>query len=346
MANLIKAAIIFTFGFAVLARISDALDKRHRPSGSPTASLAAGVVGAQASADFRTKEERAESGMPEAPEPDPQPLAAPKVRPTGSYAEVCASFDVVARPEEVIDVLEYASDVTGTPVDALFAVWQKETGYLHGDGRMSGGCDIKSELGRRDRAARTSHWSAMLDMADAFGWKKRYGQDLERMTCSCPSKDKETGLPKGYGGCCGPFQFSGAEVAHQYAIPLGLDPMTFCGGALIAGWELKKHHDNAFKRPRGGGLSRGERVLARYADHPTRKYTRELAAWHAAMSRYYGADTDDRYGYTAVTKWETFYAWQLEDRRQPGYLVSKILGLRNTKYSLRKLRAMTTYASN
>lgn len=342
MANLIKAFVLFTFGFAILARIGDALDKRGHRSGSPTASLAAGVVGAQASADFRTKEESAESGLAEAPENEPQPRATPKVRPTGSYAEACASFDPIARPEEIIDILEYASDTTGTPVDVLFAVWQKETGFLHGDGRMSGGCDLKSELARRDRAAGTSHWSAMLAMADAFGWKNRYGENLERMTCSCPARDKETGATKGFGGCCGPFQFSGNEVAHQYAIPQGLDPMTFCGGALIAGWELKKHHDNAFRPDkRFGANGRGGYIMARHGYED-----REHAAWHAAMGRYYGADTGDVYGSTAVKKWKTFHEWHRQDRSQPGYLVSKILGLHNTKYSLRKLRSMTTFASN
>lgn|GEM_PF-2183010 len=334
MADVLKAIVLFTFGFVILSNLGDAyLDQAPvaataAKGRSPAASLAAtGAPSMNATASLTAE------GGPIAEMPLPE---ATQVARSGTHAQVCASFDPVARPEEIIDILEYASQETGTPVDVLFAVWQKETGYLHGDGRMSGGCDLKAELAVRDRAAGTRHWSAMLAMADAFGWKARYGTNLERMTCSCPAKDKETGERKGYGGCCGPFQFSGNEIAHQYAIPLKLDPMTFCGGALIAGWELKKHHDNAFKA-RKGKTSRGDRVLARFGYE-----NREHAAWHAAMSRYYGADSDGRYGRTAVQKWKTFHEWYREDRRQPGYLVSKILGLHNTRYSLRKLRARMT----
>lgn len=324
MTDLIKAAILFFFGFVILANLGDMLADDRDPIPAEAEAPAATLHPKEEMPELETVEETTE----------------PVVR-DGTYAQACSRFDPVARPEEVIDILEYASETTGTPVDVLYAVWQKETGYLHGDGRLSGGCDLKTELAIRDRAAGTRHWSAMLAMAEAFGWKERYGEDLERMTCSCPGKDKETGERKGYGGCCGPFQFSGDEVAHQYAIPLKLDPMRFCDGALIAGWELKKHHDNAFKA-RKGRLSRGDRVMAqfRYSD-------REHAAWHASMSRYYGGDEGGVYGRTAVVKWKQFHAWYLQDREQPGFLVGKILGLSNTRYSLRKLRAARlTFASN
>jgi hypothetical protein len=336
---LLKAFVYFTFGLAILTSIGNHLDRRAAESSSVNAIAAS----AYALPDAESQESLdVEVEVPAEVEAErPLPAARPVER-TGSYAQVCASFDPVQRPEEIIDILEYASQVTGTPVDVLFAVWQKETGFLHGDGRMSGGCDLKTELSIRDGAAGTDHWRAMLAMADTFGWKERYGDNLERMTCSCPAKDKETGRRKGYGGCCGPFQFSGNEVAHQYAIPQKLDPMRFCDGALIAGWELKRHHDNAFRPDRNWGKNgRGGAILAANPD-----YSREEAAWRSAMSRYYGADTGGVYGRTAVQKWKTFHEWYLQDRTQPGYLVSKILGLHNTKYSLRRLRAQTTFASN
>ncbi|HJV32790.1 MAG TPA: hypothetical protein VJ694_02065 [Patescibacteria group bacterium] len=331
MADLIKALVLFTFGFVILANLGDALDKKS--GGAREAGSAATYLGASASAALNSNAEVEEDPGPEASSPETTPV----IR-KGSYAEVCASFDPVAHPEQVIDILEYASGVTGTPVDVLYAVWQKETGFLDGAGRLSGGCNMMDELvNHRDLEVGTHHARAMLSMAKEFGWDKQYGARLERMTCSCPGKDKATGERRGYGGCCGPFQFSGEEVDDEYAIPLKLDPMSFCGGALIAGWELKKHHDNAFvpRRTRYGVQpGRGTTIMARLG------YTnREHAAWHAAMSRYYGGDAGGIYGDTAIRKWEQFHAWYVQDRTQPGFLVGKILGLGNTQYSLRKLRA-------
>jgi len=333
LAHLLKAFILFVFGFAILANLGDALEK----NGAKASSNVKGAVSASFVSEAAVDAYPGHAIMAERPAERPLQETRAVVR-EGSYAQVCASFDPIARPEEIIDILEYASETTGTPVDVLYAVWQKETGYLHGDGRMSGGCDLKTELARRDVDARTRHWDAMIAMAEPFGWKERYGENLERMTCSCP-KERVKGQ---YGGCCGPFQFSGAEIAHQYAIPLNLDPMTFCGGALIAGWELKKHHDNAFKPDRRWGKTgRGGAIMA---EDPG--YSREEAAWRAAMSRYYGGDTGGIYGRTAVTKWKQFHAWYLQDQTQPGYLVGKILGLYNTKHSLRILRSRMSFASN
>ena len=338
MAHLPKAFVFFVFGFVILANLGDALEKKPASAsahvvapGSSAPAMSASVLGAHTSNEEVTY-------AVEKPFPETQPVAR-----NGTYAQVCASFDPIARPEEVIDILEYASDVTQTPVDVLYAVWQKETGYLDGAGRLSGGCNMMDELvNHRDKTG-THHAQSMLAMSKQFGWDKQYGAGLERMTCSCPGKDKETGERKGYGGCCGPFQFSGAEVDDEYAIPLNLDPMTFCGGALIAGWELKKHHDNAFKPDRNWGKTgRGGFILA---TNPT--YSREEAAWRSAMSRYYGGDTGGVYGRTAVTKWQQFHAWYEQDKVQPGYLVAKILGLGNTQYSIRRLRgSRVVYASN
>ncbi len=344
MDHLTKAFVLFSFGFAILAGLGDALDKKGGAAGvSQAAESPSSDEGRDDSPQTPTLGS-SYAGLAEKPlsEPVRPSITKAPVSTDGTYAQVCASFDPIAHPEQVIDILEYASATTGTPVDVLYAVWQKETGFLHGDGRLSGGCDLKSELARRDAAAGTRHWSAMLAMADALGWKQRYGENLERMTCSCPAIIKETGLPNGFGGCCGPFQFSGDEVAHRYAIPLKLDPMRFCDGALIAGWELKAHSDNAFKPDSSWGKSgRGGAILA---GNPG--YTREQAGWQAAMSRYYGGDTGGIYGRTAVAKWKQFHAWYEQDKSQPGFLVAKILGLGNTQYSLRKLRAeRVTYAS-
>jgi len=333
LADLIKATVLFVFGFVILANLGDALDKKSAPppSRSLASSLSSASMSSKEADDGRSGSERPKAESETSDE-------AVAISTEGSYAQVCARFDPIAHPEQVIDILEYASETTGTPVDVLYAVWQKETGFLHGDGRMSGGCDLKSELTRRDGDAGTRHWQAMIDMADVFGWKARYGENLERMTCSCP-KYRVKGH---YGGCCGPFQFSGNEVAHQYAVPLQLDPMTFCGGALIAGWELKKHHDNAFRPDRNWGkIGRGGVIMAQNPE-----YSREEAAWRSAMSRYYGADTGGVYGRTAVTKWKQFHEWYLRDQKQPGYLVTQILNLGNTRYSLRRMRAKMSYASD
>ena len=64
------------------------------------------------------------------------------------------------------------------------------------------------------------------------------------------------------------------------------------------------------------------------------------------MSRYYGADAGGVYGRTAVAKWKQYYPWYLEDQKRPGYLAEQILKLHNTRYSLRKMRAARSFASN
>ena len=327
MGHIIKACALFVFGLAFCRSVSGKMEgcsmasARKRPAAAPMSSAAPRTPAVKSRNDKAETERR-------------QP-APPKIVPQGSYAETCARFDVVNRPgTDIIGVLEYASSVTRTPVDVLYAVWQKETGHLHGQGRMSGGCDLKNELARRDKAAGTAHWQSMLAMADAFGWKAQYGDTLERMTCSC-AKTLANGSKQGYGGCCGPFQFSGQEIAQKYAIPHQLDPMTFCGGALIAGWELKRHFDNAFKpNKHWGEKGRGGAIMATNTD-----YSEEEAGWRAAMSRYYGADPDGRYGRTAVANWQRFHEWYRQDQKNPGHLVSMILKTGNTRASLRILRA-------
>lgn len=350
MVNLLKAFVLFTFGTVILTNLGNALEKR---SGSATASTSSFAAGASLSAPkTQRKEPEAEYAAEE-----PSPAAKPAAR-NGAYAQVCASFDPVAHPEQAIDILEYASGVTGTPVDILHSVWRKETGHFDGSGLASGTCDVMPELalrcmvrsaggcrigsdGRPTDCANPDacHYFAMESMGKRFGWDQQYGDHLERMTCSCPGKDKETGGRKGYGGCCGPFQFSGAEIDDEYALPLNLDPMKFCDGALIAGWELKKHHD---RKLRDGTA---QRVLA------AKGYTSlDGAAWHAAMSRYYGADEGGLYGNTAIAKWKEFHQWHLRDQAQPGFLEAKMIGFKRSsdsrlKYLERKM-SRVGFASN
>lgn len=217
--------------------------------------------------------------------------AIPTVK-TSEYAQACAAFDPIARPEEIADILLYASKVTGTSARALYGVWQSETGNVDGAGISSGDYPVMKELARRCRYPTAGgcrvgkdgrpsncynqeacHYFAMERMAPLFNW------DLKSMTCSRPSYNKRKHTISGYGGSCGPFQFSGADVDNEYAIPLRVDPMTFCGGALIAGWELKKYRDDA--------------LTYRYAKGND-------SAWRWAINRYNGSF--DGHYYAAVSK--------------------------------------------
>lgn len=242
---------------------------------------------------------------------------------SSDYAKICAAYDTISHPEQVADIELYASAVTGTPAGMLHGIWRNETGNVDGFGLLSGGCGVMSELSVRDGAAGTRHAEGMLKMADVFGWKGQYGDDLKGMTCSCPPRDQETGerKPHSYGGSCGPFQFSGAEVDDEYAIPLHLDPMTFCGGALIAGWELKKHHDSA---------------LARHlADD-------DAGAWLWAANRYLG-NFDGHYSNAMLVGWRAFQTAYDADPNGLSALRQMIANDPHTRSNVRYLR---TFASN
>lgn len=242
---------------------------------------------------------------------------------SSDFAKACAQYDPIAHPEQIAKILLYASSETETPAGALFGVWQKETGNVDGAGILSGGCKVMPELKIRDGAAGTHHGQSMLRMADVFGWKTAYGENLERMTCSCPKQDKETGerLPRNYGGSCGPFQFSAAEVDDKYAIPLHLDPMTFCGGALIVGWELKRYHEIALKA--GHARNDGE-------------------AWLWAMDRYLGS-FDGLYSEGARRHWEEFQTAYDADPKGLRFLRQMITKDPQARWSIRHL---PTFASN
>jgi hypothetical protein len=219
--------------------------------------------------------------------------------------QLCAAYDTVAHPEQILDVLTLASQrgcrtIKGVkicaPVEVLYAIWRIETGHVDGAGLASGRCDLMEELRRRDGAAGTKHGAGMLRMAEKFKWNKVYGENLERMTCSCPKivddKDPVTGdvigkKKYGYGGCCGPFQFSGAEVV-DWAIEQNLDPLSFCGGALIASQDIVLRYERAIKKG----------------------YAHGVPAWRRAISSYYGRDPKSEYYLKALSKWETIYGWQ------------------------------------
>lgn len=232
----------------------------------------------------------------EAPE-----LYVPAIPQTG----ICAGYDPVEHPEQILDILTLASKkscrkIMGVticaPVEVLYAIWRIETGHVDGNGKGSGRCDVMKELARRDGAAGTKHGIGMMRMAEKFGWKQVYGERLERMTCSCPkivdvidpdTKEVVGKKTYGYGGCCGPFQFSGAEVV-DWAVNQKLDPLTFCGGAVIAGQDIVARYERAIKRG----------------------YAHGVPAWRRAISSYYGKDPGGVYYAKALSRWEVIFNWQ------------------------------------
>lgn len=297
MANLLKALVLFMFGFAILANLGDALDKKP----TVAASVARSPVEAGAS-DI--------DPILELPETEQETRVKP-VPKNGSYAQVCASYDPVAHPEQVLDILEYASQTTGTPVEVLYAIWRNETGHVDGSGSASGRCDVKQQLQLRcTYGGSCKHLDAMVSMSEKFEW------NLDTMTCSCGTATWGNDTHY-YGGCCGPFQFSGAEIVGN-AIANGLDPMSFCGGAILAGWELKAHHDR-FQR----------------------KGTDDGQSWRKAVSRYFGADREGKYWRKAYAQWDMFHDWY---EQGPGVLRQKVTekSVRSAKYhqSLRASRSL------
>jgi hypothetical protein len=278
LAHLIKAFVLFVTGFVILANLGDALDKKG-PSAATSVVDTPYEAGASVS-DPEQVDEATEADLPE----KPIPLTTPVVR-EGSHAQVCASFDPVERPEQVLDILEYASQTTGTPVDVLYAIWRNETGHVDGAGKASGGCDfmeqvkIRCALGRgKPDLEKCSLYTATRDLAKRFQWAEK------GMTCSCGTATWDNNTHY-FGGCCGPFQFSSDEI-FKNASEHGLDPMTFCGGAILAGWELKDHHD-------------------RYV----REGSDDIHAWRQAISRYFGSDTGSRYWRKAKAQWIQFHSW-------------------------------------
>lgn len=245
--------------------------------------------------------------------------------PTRPQTGICAGYDTVEHPEKILDILTLASkescrEIMGVkicaPVEILYAIWRIETGHVDGNGKGSGKCDVMEELVRRckvgsaggckevDANGRPSackkpeacHYFAMERMAKHFDWNAVYGPRLERMTCSCPKivddVDPATGevigkKKYGYGGCCGPFQFSGAEI-DDWAIDQNLDPLTFCGGAIIAAQDIVARYERAVKKG----------------------YAHGAPAWRRAISSYYGKDPKSEYYLKALSQWETIYNWQ------------------------------------
>jgi hypothetical protein len=202
-------------------------------------------------------------------------------------AQSCAKFDPVANPGQILDILQQASKssckvINGenicTPVAALYGVWRIETGEVDGHGLSSGRCDVMRELTIRCAVGKAcAHKRGMQKMADRFGW------NLNHMTCSCGRSTMKKNNNY-FGGCCGPFQFSAAEVVDQ-ALQNGYDPMTLCGGAKIIAIELRDYY--AHFRKAGNS---------------------ERYSWRRAISRYAGSDTMG-YHSRAQRHWENFRAW-------------------------------------
>jgi hypothetical protein len=301
LADLIKAFVLFTFGFVIVVNVGDKLADRSPQPGAAIRPAETEVAGTHAA----EKEEPTAERSNEAPIPR-----------SGSYAEACAAFDPIARPEEVLDILEYASSVTGTPVDVLYAIWRNETGHVAGAGKASGSCNMREQLKIRCVVGgNCKHLSAMEKMGARFRW------DMDGMTCSCGTATLEVNT-RYFGGCCGPFQFSGAEIVDN-AMAHGLDPMTFCGGAILAGWELKDHHDRFLRK----GVA-----------------STETEAWRKAISRYFGADRENRYWRKAYAQWNMFHEWY---RQGPEFLRRKVTekSVYSARYHSKLRAARATFAS-
>lgn len=301
MADLIKAFVLFTFGFVIIVNVGDKLAERPPPAPEAAWPAETGV------SETRHEEEP----IVERPEIAPAPR-----RSLTDYAEACAAYDPVARPQEVLDILEYASSVTGTPVDVLYAIWRNETGHVDGAGKASGSCNMREQLNIRCVVGgNCKHLAAMEKMGARFRW------DMDGMTCSCGTATLEVNT-RYFGGCCGPFQFSGAEIVDN-ALGHGLDPMTFCGGAILAGWELKDHHDRFLRK----------------GDAST-----ETEAWRRAISRYFGADRENKYWRKAYAQWNAFHEWY---RQGPEFLRRKVTekSVYSARYHSKLRAARATFAS-
>lgn len=197
--------------------------------------------------------------------------------PSSDYAQSCASFDPVAHPEQVLDILDYASKTTGTPIDVLFAVWMNETGVVYGSGG-SDRCPVAEQLEIRCKVGGScTHEAALESLTKRFNW------NAEGMLCSCGTATMDVNTHN-FGGCCGPFQFSPGEVLKD-AAALDLDPMTYCGGAVIAGFDLHRRQQ---------------------------KY----GSWELAIQRYYGADVGGIYYLHAYKHWQEIKPY-LEDADHP-----------------------------
>lgn len=240
-----------------------------------------------------------------ASEPRPQPRTAqkeevPAERPepqavSTAYAQACSAYDPIAHPEQTLSILEHDSaescksvpeigETVCTPVDVIDAVWRNETGMVYGSG-TSDTCDVMAQLEIRCAVGHScGHLNAMKDMGARFGWDKLYGKDLENLRCSCGTATMSSDTHY-YGGCCGPFQFSAAEIVDK-AVSMNLDPMTFCGGAMIAAVELRDYY---------------VRFRKEGTDGPN--------AWRRAISRYFGADSEGKYWAHAKAHWDQFHAW-------------------------------------
>ena len=179
-------------------------------------------------------------------------------------AAVCARFDPVTYPEQTSDILDYASKVTGTPYDVLYVLWRKETSVVYGSAGNDV-CSVEQQLDIRCKVGGScTHINAMPELVKRFNW------NAATMQCSCGTSTY--GNPTGnYGGCCGPFNFSAGEIKKD-ALELNVDPMTFCGGAIIMGREMMR-------------------------------YYKQLGSWSAAISRHYGND-DGHYYAGAYLFWK------------------------------------------
>jgi hypothetical protein len=119
-----------------------------------------------------------------------------------------------------------------------------------------------------------------------------------------------------------------------------MDPMTFADGAVIAGWELRKHHDEALR---------------------TGRARTEHEAWRWAIRRYLGGadgpckyDDDGnlkgscKYYAKAVAQWKKAYAWYQADSVHLTVLRKEVtkLATPSSKRHQKRRQAERTYASS
>ncbi len=295
----IKALCVASVAIIVLL-LSGGL-RHHRPAQE---AQGASLVQAAATSEVTPAVERPAFSAP------PAPKAPVMLDPRGPAA-FCSKLDPIAHPEQVYDVLVYASQYTKTPLEVLYAVWLKEAGTSYGSA-PNDVCPLKEQLHIRCVTGKScSHEQALQWFVDTFHWH------ADTMQCSC-GKSTLTFNAKSFGGCCGPWNASLGEVLKN-AQRLRLDPMVMCDGAILAGFDLQVKYEPSHN-------------------------------WGVAMAGYYGNDRDGRYLTGALMRWKEIQVYlpppgktltEEESRRYEAQLRQFLIrqASHGLSYSIRSLRS-------
>lgn len=223
------------------------------------------------------------------PQPEPEPVIETRQL-------TCADFDPVARPEEVPDILLYASARTGAPAGLIMGVWNTESGSDI-DGHVGTASALHQARirvkwqGKRGRKI----LQALREYSNQFGWDIRTVRGSKGGSTMKSNKklvwDEKTGewveKGAGYGSCMGPFQTTLTEAQNILAKHdldwRDYDPTKLCEGAIIAGHELMAHHDTRLRWFKKRGRYKGKPQKA------------SDAAWVWAGLRYFGNASSTKY---------------------------------------------------